>query len=488
MKKLQFPQNFLWGAATSAEQSEGNINGLKGKTIWDAHYEKEKDKFYQKVGPQITSDFVNNYKNDLKLFKKIGINSLRLSFSWARIFPHNNHQISQEGIKFYHNLIDEASKLDIKLIFTLYHFDMPLWAMNKGGWESNEVVNDFVKYANVIFNEYNTKITMFATMNEPIIPIYGGYLFKFHWPLVQSEKRAFQASFGIILAHAKVVNLFNNKYKQKSLAKIGIIINVANSYPKDGDHYTKADQQATYMSDVMSHYAFLDPMIKGTFPKELIQFLEINNELMPQYTLEQIHEIAKVKIDFLGVNFYGPSRVQAPTKDYKSKYKFQQFAQSYKWDKAVMNVFRGWEIYPKAIYDIAKIIKDKYNNLPFYISESGMGVQNEGQYRDAKTGQINDDYRIAFVNEHLYWCHKAISDGANLFGYHMWAIFDCWSWLNAYKNRYGFIEIDLKNQKRIPKKSALWFKKVATTNAIDQDFKSVQEVINLTKVKFKKSI
>lgn len=488
MNKLSFPENFLWGGATAAEQSEGNVSGQKGQTIWDTFYKEKQERFHESIGPAITSNFATHYKNDLKLFASIGANSVRLSFSWARLFPNGPSQVSQKGIKFYHDILDEAKKNNLKIVMTLFHFDMPLWAQDKGGWESSEVIQHFTDYAEIIFSEYGDKVHMYATMNEPIIPILGGYLFKFHWPLVEDEKRAFQASYGTILAHAKVVNLFNAKFKTQLKAQIGVVINVAQTYPKDGINYSKEDKKAAYMNDVFHNHAFLKPMLKGEFPKELMSFLKENPELMPSFKKEELEEIKKVKVDYVGVNFYGPNRVQSPKPDYKSKYKFQQYSQGYSWKQAVMNVFRGWEIYPKAIYDISMLLKEEYGNLPFYISENGMGVQDEGKYRNKQTGMIEDDYRIAFLNEHLWWCHKAIQNGAPLFGYHMWAIFDCWSWLNSYKNRYGFIEIDLETQKRIPKKSAFWLKETAKENAINAVFTPVQEVMDLTKVKFEKSV
>ncbi len=487
MEKLKFPKGFLWGGATAAEQSEGKGNTNKGETVWDMFYKEYPNKFYKTVGPNVTSDFANKYPEDIKMFKEIGANSVRLGFSWARLFPDNTETVDLEAVAFYHDILNECKKNNLKVVMTLFHFDMPKWAMEMGGWESLEVVNMFERYADFIFSEFKDEVHMYATMNEPIVPIHGGYLHGFHWPLVKDEKRAFQAGYGTVLAHAKAVNIFNDKHKNKLNATIGVVINVANAYAKDGENFSNADAKAAKMANTFNNYSFLSPMLKGEFPIELINFLKENSELMPETTKEDLEAISKVKVDYVGVNFYAPSRVQAPKEDYVPEFKHEKYFQPYTWDKAVMNVFRGWEIYPKAIYDTAQMIKENFNNLPFYISENGMGVQNEEIYRDKETGMIQDDYRIAFLNEHLAWCHKAIKDGAPLFGYHMWAIIDCWSWLNAYKNRYGFIEVDLETQKRIPKKSAIWLKETAKNNAIDAEFKTVNEVVDLKKVKFEKS-
>ncbi|WP_423231095.1 family 1 glycosylhydrolase [Clostridium magnum] len=138
------------------------------------------------------------------------------------------------------------------------------------------------------------------------------------------------------------------------------------------------------------------------------------------------------------------------------------FFDNYEMPGRKMNVYRGWEIYEKETYDIAINLKENYGNIEWYISENGMGVQDEGRF--IKDGRIEDNYRVDFIRDHLIWLHKAIEEGCNVKGYHMWTFIDNWSWSNAYKNRYGFIQLDLKTQKRIIKKSGYWIKEVSENN------------------------
>jgi 6-phospho-beta-glucosidase len=132
-----------------------------------------------------------------------------------------------------------------------------------------------------------------------------------------------------------------------------------------------------------------------------------------------------------------------------------------------MNPYRGWEIYPQAIYDIAINIRDNYGNIPWYVSENGMGVEGEEKFRQAD-GRIADDYRIDFIKEHLEWLNRGIAEGSNCFGYHLWTPIDCWSWSNAYKNRYGLIALDLANQQKTLKKSAYWFRDLVANNGFTE--------------------
>lgn len=186
-------------------------------------------------------------------------------------------------------------------------------------------------------------------------------------------------------------------------------------------------------------------------------------------TVEEMEVIHSAKVDFLGVNYYHPKRVRAQRNPQQfTKWTPDIYMEEYQDPTKRINPYRGWEIYPKSIYDIAINIRDHYDNIPWFISENGMGVENEERFMD-QDGYINDDYRIDFYKEHLAWLHKAMEEGCNCFGYHTWTAFDCWSWNNAYKNRYGFISIDLKSQKRTIKKSGHWYKTVSDSHGFVYD-------------------
>lgn len=182
-------------------------------------------------------------------------------------------------------------------------------------------------------------------------------------------------------------------------------------------------------------------------------------------TADEMKTIHDNTVDFLGVNYYQPFRAKAKeTKFDDSKgWLPDKYFDTYEMPGRRMNPYRGWEIYPKAIYDVAINVRDNYGNIPWYISENGMGVEGEEKFI-GKDGVIADDYRIDFIREHLEWLHKAIEEGSNCFGYHLWTPIDCWSWSNAYKNRYGLIALDLVTQKKTIQKSGRWFRALAENN------------------------
>ena len=225
---------------------------------------------------------------------------------------------------------------------------------------------------------------------------------------------------------------------------------------------------ASEFVDDLFNRSFLDPAVKGKFPESLVKRLSEDHVLW-ECTDSELEIISKNTVDFLGVNYYHPKRVKAREEKLDvDVWVPDQYFEEYVWKECRINPYRGWEIFPQAIYDIAKNIQENYDNIPWFISENGMGVMNEEKYKNEE-GYIEDDYRIDFYKEHLAWLSKAIQEGCNCFGYHAWTAFDCWSWNNAYKNRYGFISIDLKTQKRTIKKSGYWFKELSLHNGFKYD-------------------
>lgn len=455
--KYRFSEGFWWGSATSGPQSEGSadVDG-KSKSIWDYWFEKEPERFFDGVGPQDTSTFYANYKEDIKLLKETGHNSFRTSIQWSRLIPEGTGAINEKAVEFYNNVINELIANDIEIIINLYHFDMPMCMQEKGGWENREVVEAYANYAENCFKLFGDRVKHWTTFNEPIVPVEGGYLYDFHYPNVKDGKRAVQVAFNTALASAKAIE----RYRKLNLdGEIGIILNLTPSYPRSKEN--PEDVKAANLADLCFNRSFLDPAVKGEYPSELVNFLKENN-VMPYYEENDINIIKENTIDFLGVNYYQPRRIKAKESEIADPNVFMpdNFFDNYEMPGRKMNPYRGWEIYEKGIYDICTTIRENYGNIPFYISENGMGVEGEEKYINAD-GVVEDDYRIEFIKDHLAWLHKGIEEGANCKGYHLWTFIDCWSWTNAYKNRYGLVALDLSTQKRTIKKSGMWYKELS---------------------------
>ncbi|MDO4669947.1 MAG: glycoside hydrolase family 1 protein [Aerococcus sp.] len=463
MKTYTFPKHFFWGSATSAPQSEGRTKtDGKGDNLWDHWFKEEPERFFNNVGPTEASGFYTHYQEDIALLKATGQTAFRTSIQWSRLFPLGRGMINEKGIAFYRDVFTRIKAEGLHLIVNLYHFDLPYALQEEGGWVNKQIVDDYVNYATACFNNFGDLVDDWATFNEPIVPIELGYLGQDHLPGVIAPREAVLVGYHVQLASARAIQV----YHQKGLpGKIGIILNLTPAYPRSD---SAADRKAAYYANLFQSRCFLDPSVLGHYPDELVETLR-QEDLLPATTASELEEIAQNTVDFLGVNYYQPLRVQAP-KNSRSKcdvWTPNVYYDLYHWPKAVMNPYRGWEIYPQALYDIAINIRDHYHNIDWFVAENGMGV--EGEERFIQGGVIQDDYRIAFIKDHLKMLHRGIEAGANCHGYMLWTFIDCWSWTNAYKNRYGLVRLDLATGQRTVKKSGHWFRQLSKQNGFSEE-------------------
>ncbi|MFV0556018.1 MAG: glycoside hydrolase family 1 protein [Lactovum sp.] len=465
--KIKFDKNFSFGTAMSGPQTEGNTN--MQETNWDKYYLEDPNSFWDNIGPKITTDTLRRFQEDVAIAKEIGLESIRTSIQWARIIKNFEvAEINQEGLDFYSTYFQAFKDAGIQVFVGLSHFDMPLVLHeNYEGFYSRKVVDLFVDYAKVCFDNLSHLVDKWITFNEPYSYVSGMYLRSAMLPCEYSLEKHFIVTHHVLMAHKKVCDIFQ-KYNYKS--EIGIVLDCMVPYARDPKN--AGDVKASLYADLIKNRSFMDPVVKGEISQEYFDLVKVCNYELP--IIEGDLELIKSgKVDFIGVNYYRPERVKAvpfmknPEIPWGPEHLYQEFIMP----KSRQNKHRGWEIYPKALYDLAMRVKNDYNNIPWYVSENGMGVENEENYLDDK-GQIQDDYRIEFISEHLYWLHKAIEEGSNCFAYHLWTFIDNWSWRNAYKNRYGYVSLDLKTRNRRIKKSGYWMKKVIETREVDLGFLS----------------
>ncbi|KXT74031.1 Beta-glucosidase [Streptococcus sp. DD10] len=457
-----FPQGFLWGTSTSGPQTEGRVeNDGKGDNLWDHWFKEEKQRFYNGIGPDITSSFYKNWESDIDLLVETGHSIFRTSIQWSRIFPQGTGEINHKGVEFYRKVFEKIKEKEIQLMVNLYHFDLPFALQKEGeGWENKATVQAYEAYARFCFETYGDLVDRWITFNEPIVPVEFGYFYDAHYPHKVDASAAVKVAFHTQLASSLAVRAC---HEVNPTYQIGIVLNLTPAYPRS-QH--PADQKAARFAELFQAKSFLDPSVLGTYPRELVDILA-EYKILPESNEEQLGIIRDNTVDFLGVNYYQPLRVAAP------KYAIHQdaplmpdhFYEPYVMPGRRINPHRGWEIYEEGIYDIAQNIKENYGNIEWFMTENGMGVEGEEKFR--QEGMIHDDYRIEFVKDHLRVLHRAIQEGANCKGYLMWTFIDCWSWLNSYKNRYGLIELDLATQKRYIKKSGYWFKQLSQNNGFD---------------------
>ena len=465
MENKVLPQDFFFGAAMSGPQTEGAWNkGGKLENLWDTWSNEDLSAFYNRVGSYAGNDFMAHYQGDFQILRDLNMTTWRTSIQWSRLLDEEGN-LNPAGVAWYHELFAAAREAGLETFVNLYHFDMPTYLFRRGGWENREVVEAYANYAEKAMREFGREIRYWFTFNEPIVEPEQRYQEGVWYPQLHDFKRARAVQYNISIAHALAVERYRKLKSEGALradARIGLISCFSPSYTKADP--SPADLEAVRMNDGINNRWWLDLMTKGELPADVIDTLRAGGVEVPV----RVGDDAILKqgiVDWLGCNYYHPSRVQAPARA-QDEYGNPCFADPYVWPEARMNESRGWEIYPQGIYDFGMKCKDEYPDLEFFISENGIGIEGEYKNRDEQ-GQIEDPYRVEFVRDHLAWIAKAIEDGAAIKGYHYWGLIDNWSWSNAFKNRYGFVEVDLMEgyQRRL-KQSAAWLRQVAATRVV----------------------
>lgn len=461
--KYQFPKDFLWGSAIWATGTEGScFEGGKGSTVWDEMYRINPKRFYNEVGPNEVVNSYHRYEELADLASDIGHNSFRTSIMWARLLPDGKH-VNEEAVAFYRKMFTAYKEKNLFLSVVLYWFDMPLLYEQRGGFANREIVDDFVYYCKMCFSLFDGLVDGWFVYNEPIMDIFFKYQMKVCYPSECDYKKAMCAAYTMSVAHAKVVEAFRfGKYQ----GKIGSVLNQSIVYARSDD---PKDLYAKRMYELFSYDVFEYPLLKGYFCDEWLQFASEHGVVLP---IEDGDEelIKKNRITFLGMNTYLPIRVQYRENivdmDLRIDFAKSPFYEPYIWPERKFNKDRGWEIYPKVLYDVLMRNQKEFPDVEMLITENGMGIQNESRFRD-DSGMICDTYRIEYLKDHLIWVHKALQEGVHLIGYNMWSFIDLWSPTNQFKNCYGLYEYDLKTKDIRRKLSANWFESVARNHGFE---------------------
>ncbi|KIL25225.1 glycoside hydrolase family 1 protein [Bacillus pumilus] len=459
-----FPKDFFWGGSTSAYQVEGawNEDG-KGPSVIDmrASYPEGTTDF------KVASDHYHRYKEDVKMFAEMGLKAYRFSIAWTRIIPNGDGEINQKGIEFYHSLIDELRRYDIEPIVTMYHFDLPHALQVKGGWSNRATVDAFERYAKVLFQEYGEKVNYWLTINEQnMMILHGSALGTLDPNLENPKKELYQQNHHMLVAQAKAMTLCHQMLPE---AKIGPAPNIALIYPASPK---PEDVLAAANYNAIRNWLYLDMAVFGRYNNLAWAYMK-EKDILPVIEEGDMDILKSAKPDFIAFNYYTSQTVEASKGDGKDEFARggDQHLKSgedgvYKGGNNPFlskNAF-GWEIDPVGFRSTMREIYDRYQ-LPLIITENGLGAFDKLE----EDGSIQDDYRIDYLEKHIEQIKWAITDGVEVFGYCPWSAIDLISTHQGCSKRYGFIyvnrdEFDLKDLKRIRKKSSYWYETLIQQN------------------------
>lgn len=427
---INFPHDFLWGVATSAFQIEGasEVDG-KGASIWD--------KFCQQPGAiadgsngNIACDHYHKLNQDLDLIASLGVDLYRFSSSWTRVQPLGHGNWNPKGLDFYDRLVDGLLEREIQPYLTLNHWDLPQALQDAGGWENRDTVHRFVDYAVGMANRYGDRLASITTHNEPWVISILGHETGIFAPGIKSLASALQVSHHLLLSHGLALKAIREQGIQKPM---GIVLNLS---PVHAASNNQADLERARYEDGKLVRWYLDPLLKGTYPNDMLMAFGKDAPVIHDGDLKSI----STPMDFLGVNYYTRAMASANND----------------WDKAQGGrrlTDMGWEIYPEGLTELLVRLNREYPLPPTYISENGAA------FKDLYTaGKIHDTDRIDYLASHITAVHEAIQQGVPMAGYMVWSLMDNFEWASGYEKRFGIVHIDYETQKRTLKDSAVWYR------------------------------
>ena len=444
---MSFRKDFAWGVATASQQIEGAyLEDGKGLNLWDV-YSHEPGMTEDGKTSDTACDHYHLFREDVKLMKSLGIKAYRFSISWSRIFPNGTGEVSEDGVRFYSELIDELVAAGIEPYITLFHWDYPYSLYKRGGWLNDESVEWFADYAKKIVELYSDRVTYFITFNEPQCFIGLGYLQGSHAPgLCVPYKDGFQMAHNVLKAHGAAVKAMRSEAKRP--IKIGYAPTYNGHYPAtDSPEDIEATRRAMFSCPDLSRRVlwnvtwWSDPVVLGKYPED---GLRKYRDYLPEITEEDMRLINQ-PIDFYAQNIYHGSEIKA---EKNGEWTVVEYPDS------APRTTMGWPITPKSLYWAPRLLTERYP-LPFYISENGAAMP------DVLTEdeRVHDNDRIAFLSAYLDELERAADDGVDVRGYFLWSFMDNFEWAKGYIPRFGIVYTDYDTQKRIPKDSAYWYKR-----------------------------
>ncbi|CAI0399824.1 unnamed protein product [Linum tenue] len=473
--RRSFPKGFVFASATAAYQIEGAANQYcRGPSIWDRFAHEFPERIADGSNGDVALDHYHRLEEDIIRMKFMNLDAYRFSISWTRIIPWNadgkiQSGVNEQGIKFYHDLLDLLEKHGLEPYVTIWHWDTPqALEAEYGGFLSRNIVKDFEDYCDLLFKEYGHRIKKWITLNEPMVHVMRGYDEGLHAPgrcsvwanracvAGDSATEPYIVTHNLLLAHAAAYRLYEKKYKAEQQGAIGITVVTFWFIPYNPDD--TADVDSVQRSLDFNYGWYLDPLTYGRYPRNMVDLV---GSRLPTFTEEESH-LLKNTYDFIGLNYY-------TTYYSKNNTEFDPVHLRYTLDSRAINTpekdgaYIGepmgsfWQfLYPDGLRLLLEYTKETYGDHDIYITENGMGTQEDPKLTLAEARA--DTMRVNFYNAHLASIRQAmIEKEVKVRGFFAWSYADNYEWNDGYSVRFGLNYVNYTDLSRHPKHSACWY-------------------------------
>jgi beta-glucosidase len=429
---MAFPREFTWGAATAAYQIEGATHeDGRGESIWDRFSHTPGKTTNGDTGDE-ACDHYHRWPEDVDLMASLGLGAYRFSIAWPRIQPEGRGPVNQKGLDFYRRLVEGLLEREISPLATLYHWDLPQRLQDEGGWASREVVERFADYAQLVFDGLGDLVDSWVTHNEPWVTAILGYAYGVKAPGISDWYSALAAAHHVLLSHGRAARAFREGGRE---GEIGVTLDLT---------HVSGEPEAARRLDGHRNRWFLDPVLRGAYPEDMVELYE--ERVGP---LEFVHDgdldTMAAPIDFLGVNFYQPA-VALPGDGPLGVEEVRADG-----PRTAM----GWTVEPEALTSLLLRLRRDYRPLPLVITENGASFDDppvDGQ------AVVEDPKRVDYLRGHIAAVEQAVAEGVDVRGYYVWSLLDNFEWEHGYTSRFGIVAVNFDDQRRVPKRSALWYR------------------------------
>ncbi len=450
------PAGFVWGAATAAYQVEGaSTEDGRGPSVWDT-FSHAPGRVRGGGTGDVAVDHYHRWREDVGLMADLGLSAYRFSVSWPRVQPTGQGPADRRGLDFYSRLVDGLLERGIEPWLTLYHWDLPQALEDAGGWPDRDTAGRFADYAALVHGALGDRVHTWTTLNEPWCSAFLGYGSGEHAPGRQEPAAAVHAGHHLLLGHGLATQVLRTVG-----ARVALSLNLYPVQPAG-----PADADAARRIDGLQNRFFLDPVLRGAYPADVVADLAPVTDL----GLVEPGDLALIgqPLDALGVNYYSRHVVRAGTGTPRPGPAGRLLptphpgAADVGFEEAgTERTAMGWEIHAAGLTEVLTRVGTEYAAPPLYVTENGAA------FADTVTadGRVHDRERTAYLAAHLGACRDAVSAGVDLRGYFVWSLLDNFEWAWGYDMRFGLVHVDFASQRRRPKDSAHWYAESARRNA-----------------------
>ena len=450
---MEFPESFLFGAATAAYQIEGawNEDG-KGMSIWDT-FVRRKGKTWQGERGDVACDHYHRAGDDVALMKRLSLGAYRFSISWPRVLPGGVGRPNRKGLDFYSRLVDDLLGAGIEPFVTLYHWDLPQALQERGGLLNPDFPSWYAEFVRLVVDRLGDRVKKWITLNEPWVHALNGFLFGGHAPGIRGGRAFLTAVHRLLVAHGRGYDVIKASCPS---SEVGIALSIIPVHPA---RPTLRDRRAAATIDQIVNGLCVDPLFRGSYPQPLWRKLGLLHRRIDERELEG----TKGKFDFVGINTY--------TREHAFARWYIPFLRAWMTGRElverefvrdnVQHTSMGWEVYPEGMYEVLSLMRTEYGNPPIYVTENGAAFADE-----LEGGRVRDPKRIDYLHRYLEMVAKAREEGADVRGYFIWSLMDNFEWAFGTSKRFGIVYVDFQTQERIVKDSGYWYRDLAKTRRL----------------------